>query len=112
MGSGRRSSRGHLLPRGSRLWRLAIASAAGLAILGAAAFRALAFTTFGNTAKHTAAGAPVRGGTLTVGRSNDVFGFDPPATPDCTSIFTELQIYDRLVKLAPDGKHVVPELAT
>jgi peptide/nickel transport system substrate-binding protein len=58
------------------------------------------------------AAGPVRGGTLVVGRTSDIFGFDPPATPDCTSIFTELQIYDRLVRLAPDGKHVAPELAT
>ena len=52
------------------------------------------------------------GGTLTVARTADIFTFDPYNTQDDYSIFTELQVYERLVKLAPDGKSVDPELAT
>ena len=58
------------------------------------------------------AGQPVSGGTLTMARTADIFTFDPYNTQDDRSIFTELQIYDRLVKLSADGKSVDPELAT
>ena len=47
---------------------------------------------------------PVKGGTLVVARVADIFTFDPYNTQDDRSIFTELTIYDRLVKLSPDGK--------
>lgn len=59
-----------------------------------------------------AGGSPVSGGTLTFARAADIFTFDPYNTQDDRSIFTELQIYDRLVKLSADGKGVDPELAT
>jgi peptide/nickel transport system substrate-binding protein len=68
-------------------------------------------TAHGATAHHTAL-APQRGGTLVMARSADIFTFDPYATQDDKSIFTELIIYDRLVKLAPNGKSVLPSLAT
>ena len=55
---------------------------------------------------------PVRGGTLTFARSQDTFTWDIPAILDDPSIFTSLQVNDRLVKLAPDLKSVEPELAT
>ena len=55
---------------------------------------------------------PVKGGTLVVARVADIFTFDPYNTQDDRSIFTELTLYDRLVKLSPDGKSVEPELAT
>src|SRR5262245_11058022 len=55
---------------------------------------------------------PVRGGTLTIGRVADIFTFDPYNTQDDRSIFTELTVYERLVKLSDDGQSVVPELAT
>jgi peptide/nickel transport system substrate-binding protein len=57
-------------------------------------------------------GQPVSGGTLTMARTADIFTFDPYNTQDDYSIFTELQLYDRLVKLSADGKGVEPELAT
>ena len=59
-----------------------------------------------------AAQEPMKGGTLVVGRPADIFTFDPYNTQDDRSIFTELTIYERLVKLAADGKSVEPELAT
>ena len=55
---------------------------------------------------------PVKGGSLVVARVADIFTFDPYNTQDDRSIFTELTLYDRLVKLSPDGKKVEPELAT
>lgn len=60
----------------------------------------------------SAAGGPVSGGTLTFARAADIFTFDPYNTQDDRSIFTELQIYERLVRLSADGKGVDPELAT
>lgn len=52
------------------------------------------------------------GGTLVFGRPADIFTFDPYNTQDDYSIFTELTIYDRLVRLNADGTGVEPELAT
>jgi peptide/nickel transport system substrate-binding protein len=45
-------------------------------------------------------------------RSTDIFTFDPYATQDDNSIFTEATIYDGLVRLAPDGRTIQPALAT
>src|SRR5437660_10403943 len=56
--------------------------------------------------------APTKGGDLVMARSADIFTFDPYNTQDDKSIFTELTIFDRLVKLAPNGKSVTPSLAT
>ena len=58
------------------------------------------------------AAEPPRGGTLVVARPADIFTFDPYNTQDDRSIFTELTVYERLVKLSADGKSVEPELAT
>lgn len=55
---------------------------------------------------------PVKGGTLVMARDADIFTFDPYNTQDDPSIFTELTVYERLVKLSADGKGVEPELAT
>ena len=54
---------------------------------------------------------PTKGGTLVVARPADIFTLDPYNTQDDPSIFTELTIYDRLVRLSDDGKGVEPELA-
>jgi peptide/nickel transport system substrate-binding protein len=58
------------------------------------------------------AATPTRGGTLTMARISDIFTMDPVQTIDDRSIFTDLQLYDRLVKLSKSGKNVEPELAT
>ena len=58
-----------------------------------------------------AAQEPQTGGTLTMARTADIFTFDPYNTQDDYSIFTELQVYERLVRLADDGTSVEPELA-
>jgi peptide/nickel transport system substrate-binding protein len=58
------------------------------------------------------AAAPVKGGTLVMARSTDIFTFDPYATQDDNSIFTEATIFDGLVRLGADGKSIVPALAT
>jgi peptide/nickel transport system substrate-binding protein len=49
---------------------------------------------------------------LTFARSQDTFTWDIPEILDDPSIFTSLQVYDRLVRLAADGTTVEPELAT
>ncbi len=45
-------------------------------------------------------------------RNADATNLDPFLTGDDASIFVDLQIYDRLVKLGADGKSFEPELAT
>jgi peptide/nickel transport system substrate-binding protein len=50
--------------------------------------------------------------TLTMARNADMLTFDPAVTEDDPSIFVELQVYDRLVKLAASNTGVEPELAT
>jgi peptide/nickel transport system substrate-binding protein len=57
------------------------------------------------------ADGPVKGGTLVVARPADIFTLDPYNTQDDPSIFTELTVYDRLVRLSADGKGFDPELA-
>jgi len=54
---------------------------------------------------------PVKGGTLVVARAADIFTLDPYNTQDDPSIFTELTVFDRLVRLSADGKGIEPELA-
>lgn len=50
--------------------------------------------------------------TLVVARPADIFTFDPYNTQDDRSMFTQLTVFERLVKLTPDGTGVEPELAT
>ena len=74
-----------------------------LAVLAAAAL---------GTMSMMAPGLAQAEGTLVVARPADIFTFDPYNTQDDRSIFTELTVYERLVKLTADGKGVEPELAT
>ena len=52
------------------------------------------------------------GQTLTMDRALDITGFDPVTQIDFSSIYSDLQVYNRLVELAPDGKTLVPGLAS
>ena len=89
--------------------RRAIYAAGSLAAVGVVL--AAATTAVGGPSRPSAAAA-TRGGTLTMARISDIFTMDPVQTIDDRSIFTDLQIYDRLVKLSRSGKSVEPELAT
>ena len=53
-----------------------------------------------------------RGGTLVYGVDQDVISFDAANTQDNGSLWADLNIYDQLVRLNPDGSKVVPDLAT
>jgi peptide/nickel transport system substrate-binding protein len=57
-------------------------------------------------------GAPQRGGTLVIDRTHDSQSMDATTVPDNESIFVFEQIFDTLYTVAPDGKKVVPDLAT
>lgn len=57
-------------------------------------------------------GAPQRGGTLVIDRTHDSQSMDATTVPDNESIFVFEQIFDTLYTVAPDGKKVVPNLAT
>ncbi len=59
---------------------------------------------------HPSAGAGAV--TLSMARNADMLTWDPYNIGDDPSIFTQMAVYDRLVKLAPSNKDVQPELAT
>jgi peptide/nickel transport system substrate-binding protein len=52
-----------------------------------------------------------RGGTLQYGVDQDVISFDAANTQDNGSLWADMNIYDQLVRLNPDGTKVVPDLA-
>src|SRR5262249_31050005 len=53
-----------------------------------------------------------RGGTLAFGVDQDVISFDAANTQDNGSLWADMNIYDQLVRLNPDGTKLVPDLAT
>jgi peptide/nickel transport system substrate-binding protein len=57
-------------------------------------------------------GSPQRGGTLVIDRTHDSQSMDATTVPDNESIFVFEQIFDTLYTVAPDGKKVVPDVAT
>lgn len=52
-----------------------------------------------------------QGGTFLFGVDQDVTSFDPSMTQDNGSLWADLNIYDQLVRLSPDAKRLVPDLA-
>jgi peptide/nickel transport system substrate-binding protein len=100
--------------RGSALAIIALALVLGLIAVACGDDGGEATTTQGTaaTTEATTATTAGGGGTLVFGRTADIFTFDPYNTQDDRSIFTELTVYERLVKLSEDGKTVEPELAT
>jgi peptide/nickel transport system substrate-binding protein len=69
------------------------------------------FVRSGDTPPATPA-AQASGSTIVVARPADIFTFDPFNTQDDRSMFTQLTVFERLVKLSANGKSVEPELAT
>ena len=53
-----------------------------------------------------------RGGTLLFGVSQDVISFDAANTQDNGSLWADMNIYDQLVRLNPNGSKIVPDLAS
>lgn len=53
-----------------------------------------------------------RGGNLNYGVDQDVISFDAANTQDNGSLWADMNIYDQLVRLNPDGSKIVPDLAT
>ncbi len=53
-----------------------------------------------------------RGGTLVYGVDQDVISFDAANTQDNGSLWADMNIYDQLVRLNPDGTKLEPDLAT
>jgi peptide/nickel transport system substrate-binding protein len=52
-----------------------------------------------------------RGGTLVYGVDQDVISFDAANTQDNGSLWADMNIYDQLLRLNPDGSKLVPDLA-
>ncbi len=53
-----------------------------------------------------------RGGTLVYGVTQDVISFDAANTQDNGSLWADMNVYQQLVRLTPDGSKLVPDLAT
>ena len=87
----------------------------GFAILGLAFSLAVVTVATGVVAL-AAPASPTRAGadakTFTMARASDVYNFDPANSPDQESVSTVLQLFDRLVKFAPHGTAILPDLAT
>lgn len=68
----------------------------------------------GSVAPNAATGcsAVKRGGTLAYGVDQDVISFDAANTQDNGSLWADMNIYDQLLRLNPDGSKLVPDLAT
>lgn len=60
----------------------------------------------------SACSAVKRGGTLNYGVDQDVISFDAANTQDNGSLWADMNIYDQLVRLNPDGSKIVPDLAS
>ena len=57
-------------------------------------------------------GEPRPGGTIAMSLADsDATSFDPPVPPDNMSIWTMLQFYEQLIRVAPDGTSLEPGLA-
>jgi peptide/nickel transport system substrate-binding protein len=66
----------------------------------------------GNTPASGAAGQPVLGGKISMSLADaDVLTFDPIASSDNMSIWTDLLIYDQLMRVSADGMALEPGLA-
>jgi peptide/nickel transport system substrate-binding protein len=57
-------------------------------------------------------GSPVRGGDLVFARTADILTLDPTQMTDNESIWAAENIYETLYASSPDGRHLVPWLAT
>jgi peptide/nickel transport system substrate-binding protein len=80
-------------------------------LLQAGAF-ALAGSAFASRAHRTAAQAtPTPGGKVIMTLYSDVFSFDPIVPSDNPSIWTMLNVYDQLTRVAPGSLEVEPGLA-
>ena len=66
----------------------------------------------GASASGAPTASPKAGGTLTLARNADVISWDPIIPTDNPSIWAQLNIYDQLVRVAPDAQSVEPDLAT
>jgi peptide/nickel transport system substrate-binding protein len=89
-----------------------LATAVAVAAMSLSACGSTSNSSPSSSSTASAVAAPTAGGTLTLARTADIFTFDPYNTQDDRSIFTEMEVYERLVKLGPDGKTILPELAT
>jgi peptide/nickel transport system substrate-binding protein len=65
-----------------------------------------------NGGSGSSSGQPVRGGNLVIDRSADSESMDATTVFDNESIWVFEQIYQMLYTVSPDGKSVVPQLAT
>src|SRR5436305_11375371 len=52
-----------------------------------------------------------RGGTFTYGVDQDVVDLDAHNTQDNGSLWADMNIYDQLVRIVPETKSIVPDLA-
>lgn len=93
--------------------RLRHTSSVSFAIVGLAFVLVLASATaVVAMAARTKTNASATGGTFAMARASDVYSFDPANSPDQESVSTVLSLFDRLVRFAPHGTKILPDLAT
>ncbi|HEX5497986.1 MAG TPA: ABC transporter substrate-binding protein, partial [Thermomicrobiales bacterium] len=88
------------------LTRRHLLQAGAFALAGGGALRGL-----GPLARAAAQGEPKPGGKVVMTLYTDVFSFDPPVPSDNPSIWTMLNVYDQLTRVAPGSREVEPGLA-
>ncbi len=66
----------------------------------------------GSARVHAADSGPTQSNTLSIGWSFEATGLDPVGYDNNPEIWTLVNIYDQLLRVAPDGNTLVPDLAT
>ena len=97
-------------PSGTALRRCAVAAVVLAAVALSAACGGSSSTS--GSAGSTAAGAPVHGGNLVIARVADSESMNATTVFDNESIWVFEQIFQMLYTVSPNGKSVVPQLAT
>ena len=98
--------------------RAPVAALAAVVLVAVVASQAVAATGRAATASYAAARTAAgsckdvkKGGTLVYGVTQDVVSFDAANTQDNGSLWADMNVYQQLVRLTPDGSKLVGDLA-
>jgi peptide/nickel transport system substrate-binding protein len=88
---------------GSRMAAIATVAAAALVLSACSS---------GSMPASTPAASAIKGGTLTIATLTDLTSFDPAQAHQGHPVLFDQPVYDSLIRIEPDGKTLVPMLAT